>query len=150
MMWDTWFCPNQSCATQLWLAQRCSEQQDDWLIGPSVTVPAWRFAGPLPICPLCGTTLITPIDWVTGRVGLVDCDGRIDRRERAVYPARRYRCVDHATYIVSLDTQIQLPHANAALTTADQTGMQPWPYACDHYSCAPTQKDEAQHEDTNH
>ena len=103
MIWDTWFCPNQSCATQLWLAQRCSEQQDDWLIGPSVTAPAWRFAGPRPICPLCGTTLITPIDWVTGRVD-----------------------------------------------TADQTGTQPWPYACDHYSCAPTQKDEAQHEDTNH
>jgi len=98
MMWDTWFCPNQSCATQLWLAQRCSEQQDDWRIGPSVTAPSWRVAGPLPICPLCGTTLITPIDWVTGRVDLVDCDGRIDSRERAGYPARRYGCVDHTTY----------------------------------------------------
>jgi hypothetical protein len=65
MNWDIWFCPNHSCAMWIWLVRRRGEGRGGWLVAPAAAAPAWTIMAPRPMCPRCGTDLITPIDLVS-------------------------------------------------------------------------------------
>ena len=79
--WDTWFCPNRFCTAPVWLVQRCDTHQHGWRLAQRLNARAWTSTAPVPACPHCGTTLITPIDLVVGRADR--CDVVVNRRARS-------------------------------------------------------------------
>jgi hypothetical protein len=69
MNWEQWFCPTQACAGGAWMVQRASTTYDVWAVAAHVDDHPFTVAATVPICPRCGTTLLT----------MVKLEGRVDR-----------------------------------------------------------------------
>ena len=69
MNWEQWFCPNQTCAGGAWMVQRAPTTPDLWAVAAHVDDRPFTVAAMVPICPRCGTTLLTTIQ----------LEGRLDR-----------------------------------------------------------------------
>jgi hypothetical protein len=69
MNWEQWFCPNQACAGGAWMVQRDPTRRDVWEVAAHVDERPFMVAAIDPVCPCCGTTLLT----------MVKLEGRLDR-----------------------------------------------------------------------
>jgi hypothetical protein len=67
MKWEQWFCPSQACAGRAWMVAPTA--RDVWAIAAHVDDRPFTVAAMVPICPRCGTTLLT----------MVKLEGRLDR-----------------------------------------------------------------------
>ena len=73
MNWEQWYCPNQACAGGAWMVQRDPTRCDAWEVVAHVDDCHFTVAAMVPICPRCGTTLLT----------IVKLEGRLDRHAGA-------------------------------------------------------------------
>ena len=78
MTWEQQFCPNPLCTDEAWMVQRDPTRCDVWSVAAHVDECPFIVAATVPICPRCGTTLLTLIelegghDWPLGvEVGAV-------------------------------------------------------------------------------
>lgn len=78
MNWEQQFCPNPLCTDEPWMVQRDSATCEVWSVAAQVDDRPFTIAAAVPICPRCGTALLTLIevegghDWRLGaEVGAV-------------------------------------------------------------------------------
>jgi len=55
-------CPAGWCGSGAWLAQRAAPVPDVWHVTHVIDSGAWTIAAPDPLCPHCGTTLVTTLE----------------------------------------------------------------------------------------
>jgi hypothetical protein len=55
-------CPERWCARSVWLVQRDARLSDVWQMTHATDGGAWTVAATDPICPRCGTTLLTTLE----------------------------------------------------------------------------------------
>ena len=70
MNWEQWFCLNQACADWAWMVLRDPTMCEVWWVAAHGDERPFTIAATDPICPRCGTTLLT----------LVELEGRLDRQ----------------------------------------------------------------------
>ena len=57
MEWEQRFCPNASCASDLWMVQPSSEIAELWQLVDSIAGGTFTVAAVEPVCPRCGSPL---------------------------------------------------------------------------------------------
>jgi hypothetical protein len=62
-------CPERWCASGAWQVQRAAQLSDVWQLTHATDGGAWTVAAAKPVCPRCGTTLVTTLDLEGGRGG---------------------------------------------------------------------------------
>lgn len=60
------FCPNDLCSSRVWTIQRQPDSPAVWLIARGPNDQPWTVAADAPICPQCGTTLLTTEEFEGG------------------------------------------------------------------------------------
>jgi hypothetical protein len=56
------FCPNQFCTDRTWLVQSILTVCDVWWVAAHEDVYPFIIAASAPVCPRCGTTLLTIVE----------------------------------------------------------------------------------------
>ena len=56
------FCPNRFCAAQTWVVQSIPSVCDVWWVAAHEDEYAYTIAATAPVCPQCGTTLLTIVE----------------------------------------------------------------------------------------
>jgi hypothetical protein len=67
MNWEQWFCPDSSCNEAAWMVQRDPATCEVWWVAAQVDVRPFTIAAIDPVCPRCGTTLLTRVELEGGR-----------------------------------------------------------------------------------
>lgn len=62
-------CPERWCGSGAWLVERAAQMPDVWQVTHATDGGAWTVAATEPICPRCGTTLVTTLELEGGRGG---------------------------------------------------------------------------------
>jgi hypothetical protein len=62
MNWEQWFCPNPSCIDEAWMVQRDPTMCEVWWVAAHVDDSPFTIAATDPVCPHCGTTLLTQVE----------------------------------------------------------------------------------------
>ena len=66
MEWEQRFCPNASCASDLWMVQPSSEIAELWQLVDSIAGGTFTVAAVEPVCPRCGTPLRPHLNVASG------------------------------------------------------------------------------------
>lgn len=59
-------CPELWCGSGAWLVQRDARLQDVWQLTHATDGGAWTVAADAPVCPRCGTHLLTTVELESG------------------------------------------------------------------------------------
>lgn len=62
MNWEQRFCVNQACATEAWMVKPDPTMCDMWWVAVDVDDHRFMIAATVPVCPHCGTTLLTLVE----------------------------------------------------------------------------------------
>jgi hypothetical protein len=70
MNWEQWLCPDPLCTDRTWMVRRDFATCDVWSVARHKEDLPFTIAATAPVCPLCGTALLT----------LIELEGGLERR----------------------------------------------------------------------
>jgi len=70
--WSEGFCTTDWCKAERWVVRRDVRHHNLWLVAASVADAAWKIAGVVPVCPLCGMNLSPHVEGVGEVLGVTD------------------------------------------------------------------------------
>jgi len=69
MEWEQWFCPERYCATEAWLVRQALGNHEIWSLECRLTGASFTVAASDPVCPRCGSTLCTTVEFTHDQRG---------------------------------------------------------------------------------
>jgi len=69
MEWEQWFCPERYCATEAWLVRQALGNDEIWSLECRLTGASFTVAASDPVCPRCGATLCTTVEFTHDQRG---------------------------------------------------------------------------------